>query len=280
MVPCTPGVAVSDPEPSSEPGRRLALVGPGRAGGAVARALADTGWRVVGVAGRAVDAPSVRATAAHFGAVAGTPAAVARGVDLVLIATPDRAVEAVAAEIADAVAPATLVVHLSGARGLDALAAVPARTGALHPLQSLPNAELGVGRLAGAYAAVAGDPEVEDLARAMGMHPLRVADGDRAAYHAAACIASNHLVALLAQAEACTDVPLEALLPLVRATVDNVAALGTRDALTGPVARGDAATVRAHLAAIPPAERDAYLAMARRAAVLVDRADELAPVLT
>ena len=139
---------------------------------------------------------------------------------------------------------------------------------------------MGAGRLAGVYAVVSGDPEVEEIAGALGMTPIRVADDARVGYHAAACIASNHLVALLAQVQACTDVPLDAFLPLVRSTVENVAELGPRAALTGPVARGDAETIRAHLAAIPSAERDAYRMMARRAAVLADRADELAPVLT
>jgi predicted short-subunit dehydrogenase-like oxidoreductase (DUF2520 family) len=80
--------------------------------------------------------------------------------------------------------------------------------------------------------------------------------------------------------EACTDVPVAAFLPLMRATLDNVADLGTRAALTGPVARGDVATVRAHLAAIPDAEREAYVAMARRTAALAGRTEDLAEVLT
>ena len=197
-----------------------------------------------------------------------------------MIATPDRAIEAVAGAIADSVAPDTLVIHLSGARGVEALEAIPARTGALHPLQTLPDPIQGTTRLAGAYAAVAGDSAVEDLANDMGMIPFRVADEDRVAYHAAACIASNHLVTLLAQVEGCTDVPVAAFLPLMQATLDNVADLGTRGALTGPVARGDVATVRAHLDAMPVTERPAYAAMARRTAVLAGRADEFAAVLT
>jgi predicted short-subunit dehydrogenase-like oxidoreductase (DUF2520 family) len=270
---------VAEPEPSPEPVRRAALIGPGRAGVAVAGALATAGWRIVGVAGRDPDAPGVQDTAARFGAVVGTPAEVAARVDLVVIATPDRVVGSVAAVIADVVAPDALVVHLAGALGLDVLAPVRARTATLHPLQSLPGAPLGQARLAGAYAAVSGDDAVADLARAIGMIPFRLADFDRVRYHAAACIASNHLVALLAQVEACTDVPLEAFLPLVRATVDNVAALGTGAALTGPVARGDVATIRAHREAIPASELDAYLALARRAAVLAGREEELAGVL-
>jgi predicted short-subunit dehydrogenase-like oxidoreductase (DUF2520 family) len=270
---------VAQPEPSPEPGRRLTLIGPGRAGGAVTGALAAAGWQVVGVAGRAPDAASVQAAAGRFGATAGTPAAVARLADLVVIATPDGVIDAVAASIADAVAVDALVVHLAGSRGLDALASIPARTGALHPLQSLPDAEVGRARLVGAYAAVAGDDAVEELARTIGMTPFRVADADRVRYHAAACVASNHLVTLLAQVEACTEVPLDAFLPLVRATLDNVTALGVRAALTGPVARGDTTTVRAHVAAVPATERDAYVAMARRTAVLAGTADELAEVL-
>ena len=274
------GVAVALTESPSPRGRRLALVGPGRAGGAVAGALAAGGWTVVGVAGRDADAASVRATAQRFGAVAGDPATVVAGADLVVIATPDRAIEVVAGAIADSVAPDTLVIHLSGARGVEALQAIPARTGALHPLQTLPDPIQGTTRLAGAYAAVAGDAAVEELANDMGMIPFRVADEDRVAYHAAACIASNHMVTLLAQVEACTDVPVAAFLPLMQATLDNVADLGTRGALTGPVARGDVATVRAHLDAIPVTERPAYAAMARRTAVLAGRADEFAAVLT
>jgi predicted short-subunit dehydrogenase-like oxidoreductase (DUF2520 family) len=269
---------VAHPQPSPV-GRRIALIGPGRAGGAVAAALVAAGGHVIGVAGRTPDSPAVRAAAATFGAAAGSAGEVVATADLVFIATPDAAIDGVASSIAGAVSSDALVIHLAGARGLDALAAIPARTGVLHPLQSMPDAERGRDRLAGAYAAVTGDAEVTELARAIGLVPFTLADTDRVAYHAAACIASNHLVALLAQVEACSDVPVEAFLPLVRATVDNVAALGTGAALTGPVARGDVATVRAHLGAIPEAEREAYVALARRAAVLAGRSDELAEVL-
>ncbi len=239
----------------------MALVGPGRAGTAVATALVTAGWQVVTVAGRAPDAPSTQAAAARFGAEATALRDAARDVDLVVIATPDAAIEAVAAELATAVRSDALVVHLSGARGVDVLGAVPARTGALHPLQTLPSAEVGAARLPGAWCAVAGDPQVVVLARSIGLQPIEVADGDRTAYHAAACIAANHLVALLAQVERVAPVPLEAFLPLVRAAVENVAQLGPQAALTGPVARGDVETVRSHLGALPDGDREAYLAL-------------------
>ena len=251
----------------------LALVGSGRAGTTVADALVARGWRVMAVAGRSPDAPSTVAAAARYDAPAVPVEDAGRDADLVVIGTPDAAIDDVAAQLARTVRPDALVVHLSGARGLDALAAVPARTGALHPLQTLPNPEAGRARLPGSWCAVAGDAQVADVARSLGLTPIEVDDDDRAAYHAAACIASNHIVALLAQVQQVAPVPLEAFLPLVRAAVDNVAALGPEAALTGPVARGDVATVRGHLDSLSGTDRDAYLALARLAYELAGRDD-------
>jgi predicted short-subunit dehydrogenase-like oxidoreductase (DUF2520 family) len=96
------------------------------------------------------------------------------------------------------------------------------------------------------------------------MRPFRLDPADRVRYHATACIASNHLVALLGQVERLaerTGVPFEAFLPLVRGTLDNVAELGVAPALTGPVARGDHETVARHVDALPTDERDTYLAL-------------------
>ena len=106
------GVPVPDRVTATE-SPRLALIGPGRAGGAVAGALVAAGWQLTGVAGRDPAAASVRATAARFGAAVGTHREVVGGVDLVVVATPDHAIDAVATVIADAVAPDALVVHLS-----------------------------------------------------------------------------------------------------------------------------------------------------------------------
>jgi predicted short-subunit dehydrogenase-like oxidoreductase (DUF2520 family) len=248
----------------------VALVGPGRAGTAVALALAARGVPTIAVAGRSPDALSTLVLADRLGARAVEVDVVGRGADLVVVATPDGAIEAAAAALAVSVEPGALVVHLAGTRGLDALAPVAdtrrdVAVGALHPLQTLPADGAGHDRLAGAWAAIAGPPSVEALARFLGLHPLSVADDDRGAYHAAACVAANHLVALLAQVErvaATAGVPLRAFEPLVRATVDNVFALGPTAALTGPVARGDTGTVSRHLDALLPDERDAYRALA------------------
>jgi predicted short-subunit dehydrogenase-like oxidoreductase (DUF2520 family) len=220
----------------------IRIVGAGRAGRSFARALAEVGHDVERPVGRL--AP--RAGLAH-------------GVDVLVLAVPDDELAHVAASI-DPDAGA-VVVHLSGSLGLDVLAPHP-RRGSLHPLVPLPNAEVGARRLLDSVTlAVAGDPLVRELGASLGARLVEVADDDRAAYHAAACVAANHVVALLGQVEriaAAVGLPVDAFLGLTRAAVDDVAALGPRAALTGPASRGDWATIARHLEALDPAERAAY----------------------
>ncbi|MFN8034535.1 MAG: Rossmann-like and DUF2520 domain-containing protein [Acidimicrobiia bacterium] len=270
-----------DAKPSGVPVRSLALVGPGRAGTGVALALARAGWRVRAVAGGHRASPTLRSAAELLDASTVAVEDAGRDVALVIVATPDALITSTAARVAPSLAPGALVVHLSGSRSVSDLD--PIRTtrpdvevGVLHPLQSLPSPEVGAQRLAGAWCAVSGPESVTDLAADLGMHPFVVADGARTAYHAAATIASNHLVALLGQAQrvaASAGVPFDALLPLVQATVDNLAELGPAGALTGPVARGDVSTVAGHLDALPESERPAYRALADAALRLAGRDD-------
>jgi len=270
--------------------RALALVGPGRAGTAVALRLTRRGWSVRAVAGRAPDAPSTVRAAALLGAACVDAAEAGCDVDVVVIATPDDAI----APAADAVAPSlrsgALVVHLSGVAGpevFDGLRAArpDVEVGVLHPLQTLPSPELGAARLDGAWCAVDG-PATRALADELGSRVFDLpADPEaRRLYHAAACIASNHVVALLGQVErlaAACGVPFEAFVPLVRASLDNAAATTPATALTGPVARGDTGTVLAHLDALPSDERDLYVAVARGARRLAQTNDpEMDGVLT
>lgn len=220
------------------------FVGPGRAGRSLAAALSAAGWDVAGLWGRRQP-------------VAGA----ADGVEALVLSVPDDRV----AEVAQAVrpSPACAVLHLSGSLGLDVLAAHP-RRGGLHPLVPLPDPERGAARLAGGVAfAVAGDGMARAMAVSLHGTVLEVADGNRPLYHAAASVAANHLVGLMGQVErvaAAAGLPLEAFLPLARAALDDVAAVGPRRALTGPAARGDWATVERHLAALSPEERSAYRA--------------------
>lgn len=265
----------------AEQQRTVALIGPGRAGTTIALGLVDQGWDVVGVGGRAPDAPSTTFAAACLASRPALVSDVARGAALVIVATPDRAIEQVLLTAEPSIEPGALVVHLAGSRGLDVFAALlerrtGIRVGGMHPLQSFPSTTVGLERLAGAWAAVCGDPGVADIARSLGMRPFELADSDRGRYHAAAVIASNHLVALLGQVErlaATSGVPFEAFAPLVLGSVQNAFALGPAEALTGPVARGDLTTVEQHLRDLDPAERDAYRSLAREAARLTGRRD-------
>jgi predicted short-subunit dehydrogenase-like oxidoreductase (DUF2520 family) len=248
----------------------FALVGPGRAGLAVADALIAAGHDCVAVAGRAPDSRSTRRGADRYRAPATTVADAGRQAHLVVIATPDAAIDPTAATLAAALQPGALVVHLSGARGVDALDPIAATrpdvsVGALHPLQTLVDPTEDRMALTGAWAAISGPPAVRRLAHDLGLRPIEVPDDRRAEYHAAAVVASNHLVALLGQVERLAghaEVPLAAFEPLVRATVDHVFDLGPAAALTGPVARGDVATVSRHLAVIAEDEYRSYQAMA------------------
>jgi predicted short-subunit dehydrogenase-like oxidoreductase (DUF2520 family) len=227
---------------------RLRVIGPGRAGGSLAGALAAAGWSVAPSLGRDDD-----------------PTTAAEGVDLLVLAVPDAAIAGVAARVEQGDA---VVAHLAGSLGLDVLAP-HVRVAAVHPLVSLPDPDLGARRLAaGAWFAVAGDPIAARVVADLGGRAVEVPDDHRAAYHAAACIAANHLVALLGQVErvaAPVGVPLEAYLAMARDTVANVVALGPRAALTGPAARGDEATLDRHRAALDPSELAAYDALADQA---------------
>ncbi len=234
------------------------IIGPGRAGGALAAALTGAGWRVDGPLGRDHD-----------------PATATSGTRLVLLAVPDSEV----APVAGALAPGDAVVaHVAGSLGLDVLAP-HTRVASVHPLVSLPDAALGARRLARAWFAVAGDPIAGEVVAALGGRSVIVADEARPTYHAAAVVAANHLVALLGQVDRLArsvDVPLEAYLDLARGALDNVAEVGPAAALTGPVARGDRATVARHLHAIPVGERPAYAVLADAAQRLVDERDSSA----
>lgn len=233
---------------------RVRVIGRGRAGGSFAGALAALGWPVDLVDSR--DLAAVASAAAEA--------------ELVLICVSDGAV----ADVAAAIEPSStcVVAHCAGSLGLDVLGPHPRRA-AIHPLVSLPTPEIGADRLRGAWFAIAGDPVaardlIASVVDALDGRSFEIADADRARYHAAACIAGNHVVALLGQVErvaASVGAPPEAYLDLVRGVVENVSALGAAAALTGPAARGDEATIARHLAALDPSERPVYEVLADQA---------------
>lgn len=210
---------------------QIAIVGAGRLGTALAAAFRAAGQQVEGPLRRG-ESPSTEA-------------------GVVLLCVPDAAI----AEAAAAISPGSLVGHCSGATTLEVLSGH--RAFSLHPLMTVP--AQGDPTFTGVACAVAGDPIAAVLAERLGMRPINIADEDRAAYHAAAAMASNFLVTLENAAEqlgATAGLSRQDLLPLVRATVENWARLGP-EALTGPLARGDEATIDKHRQAL--AERAAEL---------------------
>jgi len=259
----TPVASAASPADGLPLPQVVGVVGRGRAGTALARALRATGTTVHGPLGR------------NESTAAGT----------VLLCVPDAEIVAAAAALPACPGSIRFVGHVSGATQLTALE--PARrAGAevfgLHPLQTFPGD--GEPILAGAGCAIAGSgpaalARARELAERLGMTAFEINDSDRAGYHAAASIASNFLVTLEAAAETVAAdagfAPGEAralLAPLVRQTVENWAAQGPEAALTGPVARGDATTVAAQRAAV--AEADASLLPLFDA--LVERTEALA----
>ena len=235
--------------------QRVAVLGAGRLGTALISSLRDAGWDVEGPLGRGADP---------------------RTAGIVLLCVPDG-------QIADAAAGLTpradlLVGHCSGATSLDVLG--PHEALGLHPLMTVPAS--GATVFAGATAAVAGTTTraleaATALASSLGMTPVEIADDARPAYHAAASVASNFLLTLEDLAErlaASAGVPRERLVPMVRATVENWAREGAAPVLTGPVARGDHATVarqRAAVEQLSPADLDLFDAMVAATGRLAER---------
>ncbi len=255
---------------------RLIVVGPGRAGTALALAASTAGHRIVAVAGRDPEATSSAASA--VGADALDIADAMPEADLVVVAVRDDAIGEVASSIAATAAVAAPgAVHLSGAVPVSALAPLAdagLAIGSFHPLQTLPDAASGAARLAGAWAAITATGALHDrlveLAGSIGMRHFDLDDDRKAVYHAAAAAAANFPLAALIMAEslfAAAGVPFAAARPLVEAVVANAFDLGPRASLTGPVARGDAGTVESQIHAV--SERAPALADDFRTLVVV-----------
>lgn len=255
---------------------RVGVVGAGRVGAVLGAALDAAGHRVVAVSSRS-DTRRVAALLPDVPIVA--PARVPAGVDLVLLAVPDDALPQLVAELADAGAfvAGQLVAHTSGRHGLAALepaVRAGARPLALHPVLPFTGTRDDLARLTGiAYGVTAPDdlrPVAQALVDDLAGELVWVAEQRRALWHAALAHGANHLTSLVASSAdllrlAGAEHPERVLAPLLDAALSGALRQGD-DALTGPVVRGDAGTLRAHLevlAAVAPEVLPSYLAMAR-----------------
>lgn len=232
------------------PRRRPAVlvVGAGRLGVALARGLVERGWSVASYARSEPGRRRMRQARVPL-----APLAQAGRFELIFLAVPDEEVAGAARDVERYVVPGQVVAHCAGALSLAPLAGVRRRgghAGSLHPVQAF----AGDGVMPGATAAVAGDRVALRLlarvASGLRLRPVRVPERGRVLYHAACVMAANHCMALAdlavetwVAAGAPRERAIEALVPLMRGAIENLASRGLPAALTGPAARGDAQVV-------------------------------------
>src|SRR3954471_12148902 len=210
------------------------------------------------------------------------------GAELILIATPDDAIEEVAAELAARgdISHDQVILHLSGLldrRALQPLDPSGAACGSFHPVQTVADSGSAAERLKGAYVGVEGDERAlvaaERLANTLRMIPVRIPAEAKPAYHAGAAFVANYTVALVGVAERLArsagvsdEVASRIYLPLLGGAVANLTSLGPAASLTGAVRRGDVQTLQAHLDALSGEDRELYKTVGRAAVALAREA--------
>lgn len=270
---------------------RVGILGPGRVGAVLGAALARAGHEIV--ATTAVSTASRRRVERFLpGVPSADPDEVVKAAECVLVAVPDDALRPLVAGLATTGAwqDGQLAFHTSGAHGIGVLDAAAARgvvPFALHPVMTFAGRPEDLDRLGGASFGVTAPEELrpvaENLVVEMGGEPIWVPETARPLYHAALTVGANHLVTLVNDAlellsGAGVDHPARLLAPLLTAALDNALRLGDA-ALTGPVSRGDAATVAAHVRtlAAEPDQLAAYVSMARRTSQRAVRSGRIRP---
>jgi predicted short-subunit dehydrogenase-like oxidoreductase (DUF2520 family) len=244
----------------------IAIIGPGRAGSALGRALHTAGYTIAAIGGRNPD--NVRNLAEELDARAcQSPATTIDMADLTIVAVPDDVILPLATDMVESLCSAAghAAVHLSGAQDRSALRPLAqqgsVRTGVFHPLQTFRRGPEAVGNVAGTYFGIDADQPLRDqltqLARDLHGHPFDLTGVDLALYHAAAVFAANYPITLLAEAIAlAADAGLDpetarkGMTTLLAGAVNNLRDLPPADAITGPAVRGDEGTIERHLEAL------------------------------
>ncbi|MDP9145521.1 MAG: DUF2520 domain-containing protein [Actinomycetota bacterium] len=258
---------------------KLIVVGPGRAGGSIALAASRTGHEITGVLSRSTDTT--------YGPVVSWDEPLPPA-DLLLIATRDEAIEEVARRLSSMSSSIPVAAHVSGftpVAALRSLAEAGLATGGFHPLQTLPDPERGAIALTGAFVGIGGDPMAQAtltrLGLSLGMRPFVLDDESRPGYHAGAAAASNFVITALETAGdlmSAAGVEPAVARPLVDQAVANVYAAGAASPLTGPIARGDTATVIGQLEAAHEVSEDVgdqYRLMAEATAIRAGRRSDV-----
>jgi predicted short-subunit dehydrogenase-like oxidoreductase (DUF2520 family) len=269
--------------------RTISIIGAGRVGQTVAKRLGKLGWRIGAVVTRSRSSARAAVRAIGGGKPYAAPTASVLDGDVILMTTPDGALEDVAKELANSGREkwrGKIVLHTSGAldsRVLAPLARRGAHTGSMHPMQTFSGRS--TPRIEGVIFAIEGAPAArraaEKIARSLGGTPVRIDGGNKPAYHAAGAVVAGHALALVESAiQTLMKIGFsrqrgnEALLPLIRQMLDNYERLGPHSAWTGPLSRGDYATISKHVSALgkfPREYRDAYAALARLSARVLSK---------
>jgi len=238
---------------------KLGIIGAGTVGTALAVRLSRKGYRIAAVASRSLSSARRLVQAVGSGQVYDTPQEVAENASFIFLTTPDDAIPAIVNQVRWH--RGQCVVHCSGADSLDVLEPariVGAHVGSFHPLQTFASIQKAIDNLPGStFALEAEGPllnTLKEMAGALEGRWIKLEAGDKAAYHAAAVMTCNYLVTLVKLATDLWDsfgVPrqqaIQALLPLLKGTLNNIENLSVPQALTGPIARGDVGTVQIHL---------------------------------
>lgn len=282
------GLEPEDPVTASRP--RLGFVGLGHVGQALAVAFRQAGWPVDAGASRSPDRRAEFATLAPGATTAETPADLLDLLDILFVTVPDDAIPDVVSDLR--LYSGQGIVHTSGFLPSTVLApalAAGSAAASFHPLVAFADRDRAVADLVGASVALEGDDQLVDvlagLARDIGAAPVRIPTEGKPGYHVAAVLAAGGLIGLLetlAGAAATAGLEPRAALrtyaPLLRQVLGNAETLGLEQALTGPIARGDAGILEAHLAFLAraaPAALPVYVALARAQLAVAERRGRL-----
>jgi len=244
----------------------IAIIGCGTVGSAIGKLLGDAGYRISGVATSNLETARKAAEATGAERYSDSSSEISPRGKVVFITTPDDLIESLCIEISrqGGFQQDSVVIHCSGALSSEILASARecgAEVATLHPLQSFASVDQAVSLVPGSFCTIEGDGNalflVRQIAQDLGGIVLEITAKQKTLYHAAAVAASNYLVTLIYLAlelDKAAGLPINisfnALLPLMKGTLNNIGKKGIPDALTGPIARGDVATVSAHLKAI------------------------------
>jgi predicted short-subunit dehydrogenase-like oxidoreductase (DUF2520 family) len=253
---------------------KFAIIGLGMVGTAIGHLLNKSGHKIIAISDKSAAALK-KALPYTGGEVFRNPRQAVREADCILITTPDDIISSVCSEIADSELVADkFIFHMSGAGGLDLLDSAKkagAVIASIHPLQSFSSIDTAINNIPGSIFGITANKKAQKQAEIIVQNlngiPIFISAAQKPLYHAAACVASNYLVSLLNVVESIYESigisktnARKAYLPLICGTIKNIENSGSIQALTGPIARGDAGTIKKHIAAIAKTQPD-YLSL-------------------